>query len=118
MQCEIYHESGVAELVSAMAAGWNANLIAETWSRGGVISTSIGLAVASRHTGGRHVCIVPDERSRAEYTKVMAGMDVSPPPEMVIGEAEAVMAGLEGLDFLVVDSKRRNFARFFFVLHW
>ena len=66
----------MAELISAMAAGWNAKLIVETWSHGGVMPTSIGLEIASRHTDGRHVCIVPDERSRSEYVQNMsiAGM--------------------------------------------
>ncbi|MED6168212.1 hypothetical protein PIB30_009714 [Stylosanthes scabra] len=103
-------ESGVAELVSAMAAGWNAQLIVETWSQGGLIPTSIGLAIASRHTGGRHVCIVPDEMSRVEYGERMSDAGVRT-PETLVGEAEEVMEGLEGIDFLVVDSRRGDFAR-------
>ncbi|MED6182724.1 hypothetical protein PIB30_031368 [Stylosanthes scabra] len=103
-------ESGVAELVSAMAAGWNAQLIVETWSQGGMIPTSIGLAIASRHTGGRHVCIVPDEISRVEYGERMSDAGVRT-PETLVGEAEEVMEGLEGIDFLVVDSRRGDFAR-------
>jgi hypothetical protein len=92
-----------------MAAGWNAQLIVETWSRGGVIFTSVGLAVASHHTGGRHVCIVPDEESRTEYEQSMddAGMSA----EIVVGEAEKVMESLVGIDFLVVDSRRKDFSR-------
>ncbi|CAN6580837.1 hypothetical protein ACFX13_033002 [Malus domestica] len=107
--CEVFQESGVAELVSAMAAGWNAEFIVETWSSGGVIATSIGLEIASRHTRGRHVCVVPDEQSREEYAAAMkeAGMEA----EVLVGEPEEVMAGLVGVDFLVVDSKRKDFAR-------
>ena len=99
----------MAELISAMAAGWNAKLIVETWSHGGVMPTSIGLEIASRHTDGRHVCIVPDERSRSEYVQNMsiAGMST----EVVVGEAEEVMKGISGIDFLVVDSRRRDFSR-------
>ncbi|XP_004511649.1 uncharacterized protein [Cicer arietinum] len=107
--CEIFNESGVAELVSAMAAGWNAQLIVETWSRGGVIPTSVGLAIASRQTCGRHVCIVPDERSRSEYAKSMGEAGMS--PEIMVGEPEEVMDGLIGVDFLVVDSRRKDFPR-------
>ncbi|MED6106853.1 hypothetical protein PIB30_008552 [Stylosanthes scabra] len=105
----LYRQSGVAEMVSAMAAGWNAQLIVETWSQGGIIPTSVGLAIARRHTGGRHVCIVPDERSRSEYAASMgeAGMF----PEIVVGEPEEVMAELTGIDFLVVDSRRKEFSR-------
>ncbi|XP_062086981.1 uncharacterized protein LOC133793699 [Humulus lupulus] len=113
--CEKFTESGVAELLSAMAGGWNAKLIVEAWSHGGPMATSVGLAVAARHTGGRHVCIVPDERSRQEYLKAMriggAGSNAFPMPEVVVGEAGPAMADLLGVDFLVVDSKRRDFGR-------
>ncbi|XAR70409.1 hypothetical protein NMG60_11027254 [Bertholletia excelsa] len=107
--CQLFRESSVAELVSAMAAGWNAKLIVETWYRGGVIMTSVGLAVARSHTGGRHVCVVPDKESRAEYVAAMdrAGMSA----EVAVGSPEEVMEGLEGVDFLVVDSGRNDFAR-------
>ncbi|XVF79876.1 hypothetical protein PTKIN_Ptkin15bG0025400 [Pterospermum kingtungense] len=110
-QCRSFNESGVAELLSAMAAGWNSKLIVESWTYGDPIATSVGLAIAARHTCGRHVCIVPDERSRSGYVKAMqeAGMTSA---VLIVGEAaEEVMEGLLGVDFLVVDSKRKDFAR-------
>lgn len=107
--CEVFQESSVAELISAMAAGWDAKLIVETWSQGGILATSIGLAIASRHTGGRHVCVVPDELSRSEYEEAMAEAGMS--PEIIVGEAEEVVEGLSGIDFLVVDSRQRDYAR-------
>ncbi|KAJ4846526.1 hypothetical protein Tsubulata_013526 [Turnera subulata] len=106
--CELFKESSVAELVSAMAAGWDAKLIVETWSQGGVVGTSIGLAIASRHTDGRHVCIVPDEASRTEYAAAMEEAGMS--PEVIVGEAEEALADLVGIDFMVVDSQRKDFA--------
>ncbi|XP_058734633.1 uncharacterized protein LOC131606418 isoform X2 [Vicia villosa] len=109
--CEKFKESGVAELLSSMAAGWNAKFIVECYSYGGPIAASIGLAVAARNTGARHVCIVPDENTRLHYTKALAEMGVSPPPEIVRGEAETVIKSLDGLDFLVVDCRLRDFAR-------
>ncbi|KAJ7952447.1 DUF1442 family protein [Quillaja saponaria] len=109
--CQLFHESGVAELISATAAGWNAKLIVETWSQGGVMPTSIGLSIARRHTGGRHVCIVPDERSRTEYAERMGDAGLLPEPEVIVGEPEELMDGLVGIDFLVVDSKRKDFTR-------
>ncbi|KAL2902220.1 Calsyntenin-2 [Bienertia sinuspersici] len=111
--CELYQESGVAELISAMAAGWNSKLIVETWSNGNFIPRSIGLAIAARHTSGRHVCIVPDERSRSDYTQAMSASNTGvSSPEILVGEPEEVMSELECVDFLVVDNRRRDFARF------
>lgn len=110
-QCEKFKESGVAELLSSMAAGWNAKFIVECYSHGGPIAASVGLAVAARNTGARHVCIVPDEGSRLQYTKALAEMGVTPPPEIVHGEAQTVIKNLDGLDFLVVDCRLRDFAR-------
>ncbi|CAB4269736.1 unnamed protein product [Prunus armeniaca] len=106
--CEKPRESGVPEFLSAMAAGWDAKLIVESWSHGTPIATSLGLAMAARHTGGRHVCIVPDERSRLEYIKATRNAGVM--PEVVVGE-EATVAVLAGVDFLVVDCKRKDFTR-------
>ncbi|KAE8670844.1 peptidyl-tRNA hydrolase ICT1 [Hibiscus syriacus] len=61
-----------------MAAGWNLRFIVETWSHGGATATSIGLVVASSHTDGGHVCIVPDERSRLEYIRNLEVAGMSP----------------------------------------
>ncbi|KAF8032887.1 hypothetical protein BT93_D1696 [Corymbia citriodora subsp. variegata] len=105
--CEARLESGVAELVAAMAAGWNAQLIVETWSKGSVIATSVGLAVASRHTGGRHVCMVPDEASQLEYFEAIEAAG-GPPPEVIVGEPESAMEELQGIDFMVVDCQRSD----------
>lgn len=105
------NDSGVAELISAMAAGWSANFIVETWSKRGATATSIGLAIASRHTNGRHVCIVPDEVSRCEYVEVLGEAGFS--PEVIVGEAEGVVDGLSDIDFLVVDGRQRDFAGVF-----
>lgn len=112
-QCELYQESGVAELISAMAAGWNSKLIVETWSHGNFTPRSIGLAIAARHTSGRHVCVVPDDRSRNDYMQAMSSAAAGVPlPEIIVGEPEEVMAEIDGVDFLVVDSRRRDFSRF------
>jgi len=92
----------MAELISAMAAGWNAKMIVETWSEGGVIETSLGLSIARKHTNGRHVCIVPNELSKLEYSKKMGEQGTS--TEIIVGEAEEVMKDfIEEIDFMVVD---------------
>ncbi|XP_022151163.1 uncharacterized protein LOC111019154 [Momordica charantia] len=108
--CGDFEQFGVAELLSAMAAGWNAKLIVHACSAGVASSvTTVGLAVAARHTGGRYVCAVADERSKSEYVECLQDAGVLPPAEVVVGEA--AMAAVVGVDFLVVDCKRRDFAR-------
>ncbi|XP_076951861.1 uncharacterized protein LOC143625413 [Bidens hawaiensis] len=106
--CKVFEGSSVAEIISAMAAGWNAKLIVETWSNGDVTATSIGLAVASIHTCGRHVCIVPNEDSKGAYTAAMqkAGMAA----EIIVGEPEVAVKGLI-IDFMVVDGQKNSFGR-------
>ncbi|KFK37317.1 hypothetical protein AALP_AA4G241400 [Arabis alpina] len=108
--CKSFKESGVAEFLSATAAGWNAKLIVETWSRGDQIATSVGLAVAATHTCGRHVCIVPDEVSKLEYMSAMRGFATT--EVVVVGESiENTVEEYSGVDFLVVNSKRRDFVK-------
>ncbi|XP_010518157.1 PREDICTED: uncharacterized protein LOC104793498 [Camelina sativa] len=112
--CKSYKESGVAEFLSATAAGWNARLIVETWSRGDPIATSVGLAVAAIHTCGRHVCIVPDEQSKLEYVLAMRGVVSTESTEVVVVGDDSVENAVEefhGVDFMVVNSKRREFVR-------
>ncbi|KAK1376415.1 Homeodomain-interacting protein [Heracleum sosnowskyi] len=107
--CKIFKDSSVAELISAMAAGWNAKLMVETWSRGGAIATSIGLAFASHHTNGRHVCIVPDNFSRTEYLKAMEIPGFT--PQVIVGDPEEAFQTLTGIDFLVLNCEKDNFSR-------
>ncbi|KAL4323414.1 hypothetical protein GQ457_11G000920 [Hibiscus cannabinus] len=107
-----FREPGLPEFLSAMAAGWNSKLIVESWSYGGPIETSVGLAVAAHQTCGRHVCVVPDERSRSGYVEAMGeAWTMSSQTAVIVGEAEGMMEGLQGVDFLVVDLKRQDFAR-------
>ncbi|GMI75849.1 hypothetical protein like AT3G60780 [Hibiscus trionum] len=112
-----FKEPGVPEFLSAMAAGWNSKLIVEPWSYGGPIATSVGLAVAAHHTCGRHVCVVPDERSRSGYVKAMEeAWTMSSQTAVIVGETKQVMEGLhqwrmQSVDFLVVDLGRQDFAR-------
>ncbi|KAL6501607.1 hypothetical protein OROGR_026740 [Orobanche gracilis] len=108
--CELPDESGVPELVSALAAGWNAQLVVETWSKGGPTAASIGLSVATSHTKGKHICVVPDEDSKSEYVESMRKHG-QPADDVIVGPPEKSMEGLKGIDFLVVDSGRSDFAR-------
>ncbi|XP_072957713.1 uncharacterized protein [Typha angustifolia] len=100
----------VAELISAMAGGWNAQLIVEARAGCSDISTSLGLLAAARHTHGRYVCILPDEQSEADHVDALrrAGAAEAEAAEVMVvdGEAEEAMRDLEGVDLMVVDGRR------------
>ncbi|KAK9273507.1 hypothetical protein L1049_018317 [Liquidambar formosana] len=109
--CGLFKQSGQAEFISAMAGGRNAKLIVEAWSSGGAVTTSAGLVIAAQHTSGRHVCVVPDERSKLEYNEAMHAVAGVSSPEVVVGEAEDAMEGLVDVDFVVVDCRRKDWSR-------
>ncbi|KAJ0265532.1 Uncharacterized protein HA466_0018020 [Hirschfeldia incana] len=113
--CEKLGTPGAAELVAAMAAGWNATLIVETWSEGETIAISVGLNVASQHTNARHICIVPNASSEAAYLQAMTQQSCSTLPETIImneeeENSEKTMHKLQGIDFLVIDWDQKDFA--------
>uniref|UniRef100_A0A0D9VFN5 Uncharacterized protein n=1 Tax=Leersia perrieri TaxID=77586 RepID=A0A0D9VFN5_9ORYZ len=93
----------VAELVSALAGGWNASLVVEAPDYAATTSpaTSLALAAAARRTGARYALVLPDGDAAA-----YGGGDA----EVVVGEADEAMAGLHGVDLLVVDARRRDAA--------
>ncbi|XP_047306711.1 uncharacterized protein LOC124910139 [Impatiens glandulifera] len=109
--CESFRRdsSSIAELISAMAAGWNAGLIVETWSLGCPIATSIGLIIASIHTGGRHVCIVPDDES-ADFYRDSIRLATGETPNVLVGlhTEKMTMSALTGIDFLLLDCSSKN----------
>ncbi|XP_066392989.1 uncharacterized protein [Miscanthus floridulus] len=95
----------LAELVAAMAGGWNAQLIVDasdttppsTSTSRRPPATSLSLAAAARRTGGCY-----------------ARVDVSPEESDHSGSSssatEAAMARLEAVDLLVLDARRRDAA--------
>jgi hypothetical protein len=104
----------VGELVSAMAGGWNAQLIVEAPDVASEASSSVAstrrpaattlaLAAAARRTGGRYACVLPDAGLAAAHV-------LHPPAAVVVGDADEAMARLEGVDLLVVDARRRDAA--------
>lgn len=102
----------LAELVSAMAGGWNARLVVEapdvsvSSSSGRPAATSLALAAAARRTGGRYSCVLPDEGSAAAYAACCSEAAST----VVVGEVDEAMADLVGVDLLVVDARRQDAA--------
>ncbi|CAN8294033.1 unnamed protein product [Cochlearia groenlandica] len=105
--CENLETPDAAELIAAMAAGWNAKLIVETWSQGDAIASSIGLNVASQHSNAKHICILQNSNSESSYLQAIQESSSSTTlklPETIISETpENAVKTLQGIDFLVVD---------------
>ncbi|CAF2082842.1 hypothetical protein BRARA_F00862 [Brassica rapa] len=110
--CENLATPDAAELISAMAAGWNAKLIVETWSCGDEIASSIGLNVASQHANARHICIVQNSRTESAYLQAIQeySSPLNPPETIVSQEPENAMKEIQGVDFLVVDWRNKELA--------
>jgi hypothetical protein len=106
----------LAELVAAMAGGWNAQLIVDapdaspspSSSSRRPPATSLALAAAARRTGGRYARLdindvdvdFPSEKAHHSGSGSSTSAD----------GAEAAMARLEGVDLLVLDARRRDAA--------
>ena len=103
----------LAELVAAMAGGWNAQLIVDApyvdvdaspppSSSRRPPATRLALAAAARRTGGRYARLDNDNDGAATQEAINSGSSSS--------AAEAAMARLEGVDLLVLDARRRDAA--------
>ncbi|CAD6221511.1 unnamed protein product [Miscanthus lutarioriparius] len=102
----------LAELVAAMAGGWNAQLIVDApyvdvdaspppSSSRRPPATSLALAAAARRTGGRYARLDNDNDNDGATTQEAISSSSA---------AEAAMARLEGVDLLVLDARRRDAA--------
>ncbi|CAN7037879.1 hypothetical protein BRARA_B00678 [Brassica rapa] len=110
--CQNLETPDAAELISAMAAGWNAKLIVETLSYGDPIASSVGLNVASQYTNAKHICIVQNTLSESAYLQAIqeASSPLNLPETIVAEEPQSVMKEIQGIDFLVVDWRNKEFA--------
>lgn len=99
-------DTNFAELVAAMAGGWKAQLVLQACAtRDPSPATTVALAAAVKHTHGRRVIFVPDDRAASSVP------DLRSEDVVLAGEAEEVMGEVEGVDFMVVDLERRDALR-------
>ncbi|XVF50683.1 hypothetical protein PTKIN_Ptkin04bG0121700 [Pterospermum kingtungense] len=99
-------EPNVAEFVSALAAGNNAQLMVVACA-GAANSTALALPVAAHQTGGHVVCILPGIQQLQQYRKIL-GYD-SCHVEFVVGEAQnLVLSQYAEADFVLIDCNLEN----------
>ncbi|VFQ80567.1 unnamed protein product [Cuscuta campestris] len=103
-----------AEFVSALAAGNNARCTVVACSSH-ADSITLALAAASHQTGGRVVCILPEdgllEASRASLDSSVV--------EFVVGDAEELLSGdYREADFVAIDCNLENHEGIFKSVQW
>ncbi|KAF3552894.1 hypothetical protein F2Q69_00013999 [Brassica cretica] len=68
-QCEKLGTPGAAELVAAMAAGWNATLIVETWSEGAEAVTGEARGLEIAHVAAARISGKSDNNNKRKWIK-------------------------------------------------
>ena len=91
------------ELISALAAGMNAQLIVEVSSAPS--TTTIALAAAARQTCGRLVCIFPAKPDTLQADSSMQEFGLEDTTEFVIGEANELLPSYKNVEFCLIDCK-------------
>lgn len=93
------------ELISALAAGMNAQLIVEICSAPS--STTIALSAAARQINGRFVCILPakSDSLHVDSVKAMQEFGLEDTTEFVIGEANELLPSYKNVEFCLIDCK-------------
>ncbi|XP_059452669.1 uncharacterized protein LOC132183283 [Corylus avellana] len=93
------------EFISALAAGKRARLMVEITSDG-ITPLTIALAVAAKQTGGRFVCILPEDCVEKNRAGLMGnGDDLEDMVEFVYGNPCKVIKQYVHIDFAVIDCK-------------
>lgn len=94
-------EPAVAEFISALAAGNNAQLMVVACA-GAADSTTLALVTAAHQTGGHVVCIVPRHEDLSASKKVLIGVNASQ-VQFMVGAAQEEQVLLSQADFVLID---------------
>ncbi|KAK9094085.1 hypothetical protein Scep_025554 [Stephania cephalantha] len=98
-----------SEFISALAAGMNAQLIVEVSSD--VSPSTIALAAAARQTGGRVICILPEDKTQNQSKKVIKESGLKDVVEFKVGDAVEMLSHYENIDFSLIDCNTDDYSR-------
>ncbi|KAJ8476574.1 hypothetical protein OPV22_020301 [Ensete ventricosum] len=96
------------EFISALAAGMGAKLIVQVSQEAS--QSTVALAAAARQTGGRLVCIIPEEESLASTKEVIEESGLNDMVEFKVGDPYELLPEYENIDFSLVDCKSDSYA--------
>ncbi|KAK9145478.1 hypothetical protein Sjap_005381 [Stephania japonica] len=98
-----------SEFISALAAGMNAKLIVEVSSD--VSPSTIALAAAARQTGGRVICILPEDKTQNQSKKVIKESGLKDVVEFKVGDPVEMLSHYENIDFSLIDCNTDDYSR-------
>lgn len=107
-------EPDSAEFLAALAAGIHARRLLEIGGSSGI--STIALAAAARATGGRLVSIEREPIRQAEARATIERLGLAEFVDFVLADATDVLSDQRGLDLVLIDCEKEDYARFFDLL--
>ena len=99
-----------AEFICALAAGCRAQRLLEVGGSTGL--STIALAAAARHTGGRLVSIEIQAARQSLAQQRLADLGLAGYVDFVVADAGQILAQHEGLEFVLIDCEKDDYVRF------
>lgn len=103
-------EPETAEFICALAAGCRARTLLEIGGSSGL--STIALAAAARHTGGRLISIEIEHRRQDQARQTLSALSLSDGVAFVHADAATVLNRYEGLEFVLIDCEKEDYVRF------
>jgi predicted O-methyltransferase YrrM len=99
-----------AEFICALAAGCGARHLLEVGGSSGL--STIALAAAARHTGGRLVSIEVEPVRQGLARQRMAQLGLADHVDFVLADASRVLGQYDALEFMLIDCEKADYERF------
>jgi len=103
-------EPASADVVCALASGMGARRLLEIGGSTGI--STITLAAAARHTGGRVTSIEIEPTRQAQAQQRLEELGLAGHVEFVRADAGEVLPGYEALEFVLIDCEKEDYIRF------
>jgi predicted O-methyltransferase YrrM len=108
-------EPASAEFISALASGIEAQRLVEIGGSSGI--STIALAAAARHTGGKLTSIEIELTRQQEAKQIIAGLGLADYVAFICVDAAEVLPRLAAADFVLIDCEKEDYVRFFDMLN-
>ncbi len=103
-----------AEFLHVLATGCRARRLLEVGGSSGI--STIALAAAARETGGRLTSIEIEPSRQAEARETLRALQLETRVELLLADAASVLPRQDGLELVLLDCEKEDYARFFDML--